>query len=197
MPFANSAQTHATLDVLSAAGCADFYLRYLRAPHNGISCISQPETVQSSLRRLDWRFHHVEVAESRAGETIIRTANRQSRNSRRLHLSVRLHPRVVVILGGINDIDESRCPRSNRISHPWRKPRNNMEHMLCSSLYSPQASRILIIHPRRTLLVRTTASLATTESCSATTNPNTEQLAQKFRESKALHACWLSLRAGR
>ena len=68
--------------------------------------------MRSSLRCLDWRFHHVEVAESRAGETIIRTANRQSHMlSRFNHDVVRLHPRVVVILGGINDIERIPLPQ--------------------------------------------------------------------------------------
>lgn len=165
MPFANSAQTQANARYTFRRPAALIFIfaifallttAFLAFPRQK-PC--NPACVVLIGDSITPRWQSLAPAKQLSGLQIVNRGIPSDSTSHMLsrfnHDVVRLHLRVVVILCGINHIE--------------RMPQPQIEYMLCSPLYSPQASRILINHPRRTLLVRTIASLATTESCSATT----------------------------
>ena len=179
MPFANSAQTHANARHTFRRPAALIFIfaifallttAFLAFPRQK-PC--NPACVVLIGDSITPRWQSLAPAKQLSGLQIVNRGIPSDSTSHMLsrfnHDVVRLHPRVVVILGGINDIERNPRPQIEQNLACMAEPRNNMEYMLCSPLYSPQASRILINYPRRTLLVRTIASLATTESCSATT----------------------------
>jgi lysophospholipase L1-like esterase len=197
MPFANSAQTHANarrtfrrpaalifIFAISALLTTAFLAFPRQKPCHPACVVLIGDSITS-------RWQSLAPAKQLSGLQIVNRGIPSDSTSHMLsrfnHDVVRLHPRVVVIPGGINDIE--------------RIPLPQIEQNLASMAETAQQHGIYVV--LATLLPTgeqnpdkpSAAHIAgqddsvSGQSCSATTNPNTKQLAQKFRESKALHAC--------
>jgi hypothetical protein len=161
MPSANSARLTPTLDILFGGRLRHLHLRYLRAPHYHIG-----DSITS-------RWQSLAPAKRLSGLQIIKrgipsdsTAHMLSRFD---HDVVQLHPRVGVILGGINDIERIPLPRIEQNLASMAETAEHTEYMSCLPLYFLQASTFLTNHPRRTFLVKTKAPPGTTKSSQART----------------------------
>lgn len=179
MPFANSAQTHAKARHTSRRPAALIFIfaifalltpAFLAFPRQK-PC--NPASVVLIGDSITPRWQSLAPAKQLSGLQIINREIPSDSTSHMLsrfnHDVVRLHPRVVVILGGINDIERNPKPQieQNLACMAETAEQHGIHVMLAAPLPTgeqdpdkPSAAHIA---------GQTIASLATTESCSATT----------------------------